>query len=351
MLHKREVLLNNLQMASMALTPFETLEQSNCFIFDGDKLITFNGDLRVVVPFNIGLSPAFAVYGIGMRRLVESIGGEDIDLTLSKSSLVLQGGKRRGSLPIQQEITLPYKDVPKPDKMQELNKGVQEAVSLASRTCGVDHSKPGFTHIHIHPKGVEATDGFRAYQYAMDTGMPDVLLASEAVIPTRQHTFEKVGLSESWVHALLPAGVRVSMRRGMFDYFSPEQMGKLMSIQGEQIKLPKVLADVLERMADFGGGARGEAAVQIGVGNKSLELKVITSFGGDYEETVRAQYKGNPFTSRLNLEFGSQSRKSRTPDLLKDVLRKNQIATITPTRMLIEHEGHKFIFSLEEVEG
>ena len=172
----RNDLLEVLRRGDYGIVKTETLEQSNCFIFQDGMMITFDGETMASLEFDVGFEAA--VPGEDFRKVLQGVPDEEIDLSVQGSELIIKGKNKRAGITVAQEIVLPFTDVPTPGKMHRVSEELTRHLVQASRICSHDHSNPRTTHVHITPSLVEATDGNRLYRARVDTG-----LQGEVLIP------------------------------------------------------------------------------------------------------------------------------------------------------------------------
>ena len=101
----REEFLNKLDAVRGGLAVRETVEQSSCFVFTGDRIATFNDEVAASVDFKTDFSGAVAAKPLTdiLRKLPE----ETVDLSEAADGLVVSGKGRRATVRREAEILLP----------------------------------------------------------------------------------------------------------------------------------------------------------------------------------------------------------------------------------------------------
>lgn len=345
----REEFLAKLTDASHALTSSETLEQSTCLVYTGSSVVSFNGELKVEVEANFQDLKPFAINGGAIKRILSSWSNKKISVTTTAKNMLLKTKGKKAQIPIATKIVLPYKNVKPCEKMKKVSADILTGLLRASRICGVDHSQPCNTHVHVTPNSIEATDGMRFYRRKGKTGMTEMLVSAEGLSKigaTRQ--IVKLGKTDEWLHLELDNGDKFAIRCGAFDYYDKAVLDKVLKKEKyHTLKVPKKLGEVFLRIADFNGGPEGEAAVLMTLSKNLMQVDVTLFEGGNYAERIKTKYTGPDMQVGIRMDIGCSTRKNRTQDVLKEAMTISDVLQINEDKILIKTDDESYVFCLE----
>ncbi len=332
----RAKLLKTLGTASVGLSPKELLEQSNCFVFAGSELVTYNGEVLTRCPSPI---PEFegAVIAQSLLKLLSKFPDEVIDASPSKSGkqLIIKGGRRRrAGLTAQAELLLPHADVPVPAKWRKVPEALVGAMTQAARSCGKDTTQPHTTVVHVTPDMVEGFDNMRIFRYKMQTGVKkNTLLPMTSIESIAGLVLSRIHEGGDWVHFRTPSKHVISIRLSMMqDYPSLDQFLKL-GKQRKQVRLPDNLGDIVGR-AEVMQDSAIDAMVEVTIEAGKLTLRSRKE-GGWFRETKKISYDDETLAFSVN------------PKFLQEVLEKTRKVTIGEGRMMLRSRGACFVVCLK----
>lgn len=329
----REKLLTTLKVASVgaSLPPrMVVLEQSDCFIFHEDSLVTFNDEIMARMPNPLDFD--MVVSAGDFMRVLEKMPDKEVEVYLKKGQVVVKGKRRSAGITVQSEIKLPFQDVPTPGKWFRVREGATGMLKQAGRTCGRDLSNPLTTVVHVTPKRIEATDNFRLFRATLRTGFrEEVLIPSNAVAALETVPLIRVSVHKGWVHFKTAAKGVLSVRCQKDDYVNLTNALKIN--EAEHVKLPGNLADIVERSNVMNEG--NDPVVKVAIENKLLTISTRKEVGW-YKETKKIAYKGPALTFHVH------------PKFLSEVLQRTTEVSIGEGKMKLEADGIEFVVALEE---
>lgn len=326
----RGALLSKLTEVAIGLSSKEELEQSNCLVFKGDNLVTFNGEIMAMTDNPLGFD--VVVNAADFTGILEKIPDDEIIIKLREGELVVKGARRSAGLACVVEVTLPIDAVPDPGKFTRLGEGVLSALQQAARVCGDDDSEYLTTVVHVGPDRIEGCDNFRLFRVDGATGFSaDVLIPSTTIQILERAELTKVAIGEGWVHFKTAGGARVSCRCSHEPYH--DSLDVLLKMdEAENITLPATLKEGIERAEVFNSGDYNS---KMGIRIAEDEL-VITSRkeGGWYKERKRVEYSGRPLNFEIN------------PKFLVEILGRTRDVSIDDRRMKILSDRIQFVVCL-----
>jgi len=158
---EREKLLRALEAVKLGLSSKSFIEQMDCFIFTGDRVVTYNDEITVTHPLQTGITGA--VRAEQLYKLLGKLPDNRIRLKATETELLVSDGKIKAGIPLQTEIELPLLDYSKIKGWVKIPEGFSEAVKFCLFSCARDITTPQLSCIYINKKGgtVESTDNFR----------------------------------------------------------------------------------------------------------------------------------------------------------------------------------------------
>jgi len=345
---ERASLLHKLECVSPGLSQNNPVAQSGCFIFRNGAVFAYNEEVCCRV--KSGLDPGFtgAVTARAFVDLLRKMTDDLLSLDVAGAQLVVEGlrasGKkagRRARLNMEAEIVIPLDDLERPtkDDWQPAHEEFNDAVNVVQGCAGSDASQLVGTCIHIHPKWVEATDGYQLCRYRLQTGV------KEPVLVKRDHlkhaaTLDVTQLAETraWVHFRNPAGVVLSIKRQVDKY---PDLKPMYEVEGSTTTLPKGLAEAVGIATIFSKENADSNLLIVTLEPGDRKNLTLTAVGtsGDYAETHSALYEGDPIQFTI------------PPEILAQIASKHSDVVLTAKRMKVEGGKWKYITSLGQPEA
>lgn len=337
MLIARGDLLLRLTEASAGLSPQEVIEQSSCFVFTGEHLITFNNDIMVKMKNPLGFDAV--VNAKDMINVLTTLPDVEVDIVRRDGEVVIKGKRRTAGIACANEATLPVDGVPDPDKWSVIADGTTTVMQQAAVTCGTDDSEFVMTCVHITPKLVEGCDNFRLLRVTNDTGFPgEVLLPASSIATLKDIQLNKVSLGKGWAHFKTATGVRISVACSHEKY--PRDIDRVleMSAKVTKVLLPSNLIEILSR-AEVMATARFDTRVAVGIKEGEIAITARKDSGW-YRERKKIKYNGPPLQFDIN------------PQFLANILARTREVLLDPAKRRIKCEvgNTQFIVSLSQPE-
>lgn len=330
---ERMVLLNALESVQPGLAMNETISQSGSFIFQNGMVMTFNNSVACRAKSHLDPSFTGAVRAKAFIDLLRKLPDEVITLSVSASSLVINGIDKRAKLRMESEITIPLADLERPKKEDwfPVHEEFNDAVDIVQGVAGNDTSQFVGTCIHITPKWIEATDGFQLARYRLETGVKEpVLVRKDALKHVTSLEVTRIAETPKWLHFRNPAGVTLSILRQLDPY---PDLKKNLKVEGTPAALPKGL-DAAVSAASIFSKENADANLLI-ISLKKGKL-MITGIGvsGEYSEIRDVNYSGPGMSFTI------------PPEILTRVATKHSDCVLTPKRLKVEGGPWCYVTSL-----
>lgn len=330
MMIARGSLLEKLNDAFVGVSVKETLEQSNCFVFTGDRLIAFNGEVMAETknPFDFDA----VVVANDFLNLISKIPDENLEIVKERNELIVKGHRRKSGVVCTNKITLPLEDIPDDVKWSRLQDGAITAIGQCATICGDDDAEYLATCVHITPNRVEGCDNYRILRIDAPTGFPsDVLIPATSVKSFKSLELTKVAVVDGWIKFRTINKATISVRASSENYL--ENIDDFLSMQkGESLTLPSNLGEIIERAEIF------VSESDISVRLRGGELIITTrKDSGWYKERKKIKYDGRQISFMVNPKFLIEILK-RTRDVEVDSRRIKITSGNTQFAALIESD-------------
>lgn len=328
----RMMLLSVLQRVEPGVSAKAAIEQSDCFVFSGDKVIGFNDEILAVATSPVRLDAV--VKADDLMKMLAKLPDDELDVDRVGSDLVLKGAKRKAGLTCAEETVTPYETVPQPEHWRKIGDGILDMLKQASRVCGRDDTQYLTTVVHVTADRIESCDNTRLFRFSGKTGFKrDVLLPAASVDLICKQKPTEVSIGEGWAHFRVDKDVVYSVRCSTMEYL--EGLDALLQMDGaEDVRLPNTLPSIVRR-ADVMNDSVFGARITIRIGEHQLTISARKE-GGWYKERKKIQYSGR------TLEFEAN------PDLICDVLERSTRTQISKSKMKVTYDNVEFVLALVE---
>lgn len=298
----RKELLSALSSISAGLADKESVEQSTCFIFDTNRIYTYNDNIGAVVAFDIGLH--CAVPSGMFMTLLRKLKKDDITLSLNEGTLTVQAGSRvTANLTVFADVKLSYEEYVKPPaKMQKFKIGSEEfanGVKTVEFTVCEDMQRMQLCGVHIGSDSVgtfiESTDRSRITRKyvsdandAIDMKLP--ILAAKALSNLSPTDW---ALADGWLHFKCKGGVQFVCWVPAEAY--PDLSKFLTTVEAEKcttVTFPEAIERMLDISNDFAvDKIAKDGRVTITVKDGKARLFVKGDYGA-FKESCKVKASG-----------------------------------------------------------
>jgi DNA polymerase III sliding clamp (beta) subunit (PCNA family) len=323
----REALLRALELLTPGLSTRETIAQSSCIAFRGDRAFTFNEEVLASVSSPLtGLNGA--VKAKPLLDLLSKLDDSDLEIEQTGNELRLKGSGKRSSIRMEAEVLLPVEAVEPPGEWRKLDPEFCEGVNTVHPCAGTDNSKFQLTCIHIHPDFVEACDRFQVARFPVKTGVAGpILIRADSLRKILGCGMVEVSETTNWIHFRSEGGLQITLRRFLEDYPNLSEM--LNSDGMKKITLPGALEEIVGRAEIFSGDVGAGNLVSVSI---SAEWIIIAGEGvsGKHEERKPVMYLGDPIKFQI------------PPKLLVAITKRSLECLVGERRLLVD--SGKFIY-------
>lgn len=228
--------------------------QASYFIFENDKIWTYNDQISICQQFKSNLIGA--IKAKELYKLLNKIPDNVLKITQKDNAFFkIKGKSLSAKIRIDPDIKLQAISIPDrdSDKWQLLPDDFNMAVSVCLFSVSKNATPPELTCLWIADNFVFSTDGFRATQKEMAGKVKtDFLLPAIAAKELIKYNAYKVFTDiEGWLHFIDKDNDLTFSCRTFADLLYPKKIWDFFNITGAQIKLPADFNTVIDRISTF----------------------------------------------------------------------------------------------------
>lgn len=332
---KTEQLKHALETVKPGLANKELIEQSTSFAFLKDKIVTYNDEISISYPMKLDIQGA--IKADELYQLLNKLNKEEIDITVTDKEIIIQCGRTKAGLILQQEIKLPLEEIEEQDKWYDLPEDFIKYMRFAMTSCSKDFSRPKLTCVHVNKNGrIEASDDSRIIQCKLEKKLPvdTFLIPATSVTQLVKLNPTQVASGKSWVHFKTDERAVISCRT--FEDSFPN-IGQHLNVEGVEITLPKITSDILDRAVVFAKRDHIlDEEVSITLNNNRIKIEARSETGGWFEEEANMKYNDELIAFLIS------------PYLLKDILLETQTCIICENRLKFNGLNWSYVTVLKE---
>lgn len=314
----------------------ENIEQSMCFVFKDDKVITFNEEIMCMAKCKIGFEGA--VPAAPFLNLLARMNDESVDIGTSGDNVVVKGKRKKAVILFDLKVTLPVKQVEDPGHWKKVPENFPEAIATVVDCCSNHDLKFELTCVHITPKFVEASDNIQCARAEVGLNIKkDFLVKSDAARQLISRKLVEFSESDNWLHFKDDSGCMISCRRYVEKYPNYDSVFKPDGLV--PFKIPSGLKEAVDRASVFTAALEsataGRQLVDVSIGEGMLTLSGAGT-SGRYSEEQKIKYKGKTLAFAVS------------PAVLKSVAAQKNKASLNSQKLVVDGDGWRMVFCLFE---
>lgn len=316
----RENFLRCLESVTAGLAHREIIEQSGCFVFKDNQVMTFNDEIACINKSPLKMTGA--VKAKPLLDLLSKLPDDDIDVEVQGNELLVRGKSRKSGITMEAQVMLPIEHVEIPEEWRELATEFVEAVKMVYDCASTEESNFIYCCVHITPEFVETSDRFQIARYLLDTGFEEeVLIRADSIKHIVGMSLTSVAETVNWVHFKTADGMIIAIRRHVQDYTNFDK--NLVAEGTDPVTLPAGLDEIVERSQVF---SREDAHGNVVLVDLRNDKVVIEGHGpsGWYKEAKKVNFKGQPMRFIIY------------PKLLTEIAKKSNDCRVGPGRLFID---------------
>lgn len=248
----RQDFLLSLEKVKPGVASKELIEQSDHFVFDGDKIWTYNDEVSIALNFSSGITGSIKAQEF--YTLLNKISSSNIYLRQEDNKLHIQAKDFEAVINIA-ETTLKTDGIdppgPRSKKWKSLPKNFIDGVSFCIFSATTNMILTDFACIWLTSKDGQglavSCDGYRGTQYKLDSVLEDdLLLPVSAAKYMRVYNPMRYALDTNWLHFINAEKIVFSSRIIATDY--NQAIWEFFNIADDKpIVLPENFKSIIER--------------------------------------------------------------------------------------------------------
>ncbi len=320
MILNREEILHLLQSISPGLASRESIEQSTCFAVTNGVIASYNEEAMCRAPTPFGKFTG-AIPAKPLLEMLSKITDDEVDFEFTDECLIIKRKRGKTRIRIETAVVLAIDKVQKPKLWKSLPEGFLEALETVANAS--DDSDPQIerTCTHLHPKWIEACDGYQVCRWPIKTGLVESILVRTSTVKNA------VGLgatewaeTPSWLHFRNEARVVLACPRYLGEF---RDLTNFINVEGEEAELPKGLVQASERSEVFSEENADNPRLHVDLMAGKMRVKGI-GVSGDNLEWTKVKYAGDPVSFQIK------------PNLLAKAVEKKSKCIIAEGRLKVD---------------
>ncbi len=316
-------LLNALQMVLPGIAKKKIVEQSSHFMFQGDKIITFNDEVAVSCPLDTGFN--LSVPSDKLFSLLKKMNTKEISMELSDGNLKIIGGKTKAFLSGMEEGTVietMTKEIGElsEDSYQDIPEGFLEAIQICAVTASSDMSNRWATCVIVDENFVWSNGDYEITYVVLDENVDigTMLIPATSVKLMKNFDIVEFQANDSWVHFRTKDGVVFSSRLVMGEDYDSNFTEKF-EIEGKSFTLPENISEMLERSGIINDHELEiDREVKVSIKENKIICRSHSSGVGWIEEEEEIDYQGEPITFITSPSFFIEASKKTFDVIIAD---------------------------------
>jgi len=320
----RQKLIDALAKVKPGLASNDIIEQSMHFIFDDDKIRTYNDEIAITQKFESGLQGA--VSAKEFYDLFNKIPDESITAEIKDDKFLFKGKNKQISFNIDSDIVIPPIEVagPRAKCWMKLPDNFADAIKFCIFSASKNMTMLALTGILLSGKQSISCDNFRATRVTMKTEIKkEFLLAASSAQELVNYKPSKYYMDTNWIHFINEEGTAFSCRQISEEY--PKGVFDIFDVKGKKVSLPDELKEILERSQILVTNDLDDKWVNITIKKGWLEC-VAKGVAGQITEKIKSKYNGKEFTIIIH------------PALLMEILKRMSDVIVGENQLLFKDD-------------
>lgn len=246
----RQELIDALTKVKPGIADKEIIEQSSHFIFEEDRIWTYNDQIAISQEFKNGLSGA--VKANEFYKLLNKLEDENFEISIQNGQFSIQGKTIVANIKIDPDIKLQPIQAPgiNSKKWQILPEDFNESIALCIFSASRNMIRPELTCLWITGNTIFSTDSFRATKKKMKNEVKENFLipATSAKELTKYNVHKIYIENEGWLHFTNKEHTMFSCRT-FANVKYPEKIWSFFDVEGKEINLPDSFEQIIDRVS------------------------------------------------------------------------------------------------------
>lgn len=300
-----------LSWAESGLSLNENIEQANRFIFQDEKVFSFNDEILVCAPLATGLTGAVIAKEC-MAVLGQFPKNAPVEMMVEENMLVFKSKQKnkvtKAGLDFQTEITLPLEEISdlKKLKWKALPENFAQGLANVYPSASKSEAYSVLQSVHIKGEYIEATDNFNLVRYKIKgADLPEMCLYYQSVQKLLKFAVSSFSLAENWVFFKTKEHKIIVGIRNFEQINFPTLDEFFKNFKGAKIQLPENITEALSKASIFSSCTDPDQLMDFYTKKGFIVLK-IQNEKGFLEEKIKVKEDLPEFRMSVSLPQLSQ---------------------------------------------
>ena len=327
----REALLHRLESVHPGLDKKETVQQSDCFVFQKGEVMTFNDEIACRGPSDLDESFTGAIPAEKLLEVLRKRKEEELEVEITEGHLLLSSKGRRSKVRLTEDIVLDIHTIEHADHWQPLHEHFGEAIGLVQHCASTSKDQFAVSCVHLTPDYVEACSSFQLCRWQQETGLTqEALVRRSAIKHITTLGMTEVAEGNAWIHFRNASGLLLSCRRYLEEY---PALDRILEVKGRTTPLPKGIAEAAALASIFSSEDKDDNYLDIWLRPGKLRIRGY-GITGEHEEIKKINYKGERLHFRI------------APDVLIGIIKRYSECILTPERLAVMNGPCRYVACL-----
>jgi len=296
----RKEFLRTLEACSPGISKVDSLEQSNCFAFAPGRVSTYNEEVACFASVPVDL-----VCAVPARPLLETLrklSEDEIDVSLTSERLMLKcHGMRRIGITVHADVVQNAEMIPRANQWTDVAPAFADGLAMVAECAAKESENFSWTCVEIGPKGMQATDGYQAIRYKVESPLErSFLIRRESCVAVAGLGVAGIHVSDDWFGMKTYTGLEVYVRKYTDEF--PELGEVFASEEVASLRFPPGLLDACQKALPF--LAETPTGKQVVLRLKPGKMMIhAANMNGFFEEIRDIEYQGPARSFALNPKY------------------------------------------------
>lgn len=311
----------------------ETIEQSDCFVFNNGTITTFNDEIAAACSTNLYIEGA--VKAQPLMDLLRKAKDDKLKVQTKKGELRISGNNFRTGIKLEHDILLPTDKIPKPSKFIKVPENFSQLAKLACLTASKAFNQRKLSNVHLEGNRIESCDNDRITICYMEKSFEhDILIPATNLLEIVKESIKAISVDKNWVHFKTNENVVLSTALDDNEYLDLKSC--LPEGDGHVIEFPTQIGEIIGRANIFSKKEEeGEKIANISIKDGVLQISTFNETGWYVE-------KDSSIDMEDDLKF------SINTDFLLDVIKMTNQVSIVHDNLMFEDDHAVHLIKLEE---
>jgi hypothetical protein len=333
---ERADLLSKLLCVEPGLATKETIQQSSCVVFRRGRFYTLSQEIACSILSGLPKEWDGACKVEKVISFLKEVKGDELNVEIKDKVLVLKLDRKTVKVPLESEVLLPVDEVDKYSKedWKSLPEGFLEAVDL-TRQCVKAGGEFAKECIHLTREYMEGCDARCMTRYPLICSFlkDPILVRGASLKEIIQVEMTKGAQTLNWLHFWNPAGLRMSVRKYLVEFYPP--LDEYLNMRGKKVDFPKDLGDSTKLASIF---TEKDGDLVVTMTTNTIQVQGSSRKHGEFTEEIECKWRGP------KVRFAIPGK------VLQDLSKKYTSCELTECSLRVQADKYVYVAGLDVLE-